>query len=626
MGFRVPVLETFAWQPPVKSIITALPANPVKNDRYLVSDVTASLDAALTGKENNFAWFDGTDWQYDVPQRGWMVVNLDTDTQFQFLYDSGTSTHKWQATGGATGLTISGDIDTTSSDINWNLKDNAPHALDFKVPGPADETTGDPTTLTLLNIDTTDDAEKININADMNVNGNLQVNGQLTYVNTTTLQVNDALVELNQGGNETTAKTDGAGFVVTKRVAATEAVGTEGQEGYVPAVAEHDEVIGYLKTTITTVDTEPTLHVKPVDATNEFNFRLDSSVTQDVNIILKQNNQNQKDPNNQILNNLIFDQSLSTLDEVKFAGLEVTGESDLLGKTKIGTFTGSGTAADPFAPVVGSEADLLISGGLKVWDDAQFLNDVMVNGDLVANQNAVVNFDLTVGQNALVQGDAQVYGKLKDASGTKEVTVSELKTAYDSRAQYDEDLGCLVFDIDKVDHIPSEAKPHVVKSSSNNAPAMNAINVAVSSPIVLQLNTNAPINIADATKIHLAKADGTAVAIGTPTIDNTETSTGSGVYVNQIIITPSANLDYVTTYTVSIDADALAYSSDSTNTNTEDTNAVTFTTAKELGTLTILRSTPANGATNFDPAGTIVIEYNYPIQAGTGSIEFREVQ
>lgn len=617
MGFRVPVLEKFSWQEPIQSIITVLPDSPVKGDRYLVSFETAELDAALTGKENNFVWYDGVEWKFDVPQRGWMVVDLSTDQQLQFLWSAANSANMWKVTGGGASndLILKGDVDSAESAITWTLKDNDPHALDFVTAGEEGE---DP--ITLLNISTVDDNEAINVNSNVNINGDLHVQGELTYVNTTTLQVNDALVELNQGGDEVTATTDGAGFVVTKLVQATEAVGEPGDPDYVAAVAEHTDVIGYVKTTVTSTDAEPTLHVKPVGSDYEFNIRMGNTIDHNVNIFLKQNEQNQKDPLGNSLNNLILDQSLSTIDEVKFAQLEITGESDLFGRVKVGAFTGSGTAADPYAPVVGSESDVLISGGLKTFDDAEFKNDVKVDGTFVASQDAVVGFNLTVGQNALVQGDAQIYGQLKDASGTKAITVPEIKTAYDSRALYDEDLGCIVFDVDKLDHIKSEKHPRVVST----APGKNATNVANTDPITLQLDTAQSIDLADATKVHLATVDGTPVT-ATVVIDNDETSAGSGVYTNTVTITPSADLDYNATYIVSIEEGAFAYTEDIENVNTEDDNVVTFTTAQELGPLTILRSVPANGSTNFDPAGTITIEYNYPIQAGTGNIEFREI-
>lgn len=59
------------WQDSVKSkVLTAPPALPVKNDRYLIP---ASATDAWSGKTNQIAHFNGSIWEYYTPQAGWSV-------------------------------------------------------------------------------------------------------------------------------------------------------------------------------------------------------------------------------------------------------------------------------------------------------------------------------------------------------------------------------------------------------------------------------------------------------------------------------------------------------------------------------------------------------------------------
>lgn len=72
---RIPALEYFSWQPPVISSSTLTPPGaPTKGDRYLINGVGAG---GWVGKDNNIAWYDGTEWQYDIPADGWITYVLD---------------------------------------------------------------------------------------------------------------------------------------------------------------------------------------------------------------------------------------------------------------------------------------------------------------------------------------------------------------------------------------------------------------------------------------------------------------------------------------------------------------------------------------------------------------------
>lgn len=81
---RIPVLESFPWQEPVKSRnVFSPPGNSSKGDRYLIpADVDPS--SSWNGKENNITWFDGFKWQYDVPFPGWVVYISDEDNHYRF--------------------------------------------------------------------------------------------------------------------------------------------------------------------------------------------------------------------------------------------------------------------------------------------------------------------------------------------------------------------------------------------------------------------------------------------------------------------------------------------------------------------------------------------------------------
>ena len=75
-NYRIPVLETFSWQPPVKGIQNPPPGSPVKGDRYIVGD-TPTL--AWVGHAWSVATYDGAAWLFDVPAEGWIAYSEATD-------------------------------------------------------------------------------------------------------------------------------------------------------------------------------------------------------------------------------------------------------------------------------------------------------------------------------------------------------------------------------------------------------------------------------------------------------------------------------------------------------------------------------------------------------------------
>jgi hypothetical protein len=73
--FRIAVEETFGWQRPVTSITSTPPASPSKGNRYIVGVAATGVWA---GRDGNIAWYDGLQWQFDIPGPGWGVFNIAT--------------------------------------------------------------------------------------------------------------------------------------------------------------------------------------------------------------------------------------------------------------------------------------------------------------------------------------------------------------------------------------------------------------------------------------------------------------------------------------------------------------------------------------------------------------------
>lgn len=90
-NWRVPVLEQFAWQPPVKDRLATPPGSPAKGDRYLV---IATASGAWEGKEGQIAYCSnatGPVWSFDVPVNGWQIF-VEDEARYMF-YTSGTWTY-----------------------------------------------------------------------------------------------------------------------------------------------------------------------------------------------------------------------------------------------------------------------------------------------------------------------------------------------------------------------------------------------------------------------------------------------------------------------------------------------------------------------------------------------------
>ena len=89
--YRVPVLEAFPWQEPVKSKSLSSPPPVVeKGDRYLIPP-TVSQNSVWNGHANQIAWYDGFNWHFDTPYPGWVAYISDIDSTFRFNGDAWVS-------------------------------------------------------------------------------------------------------------------------------------------------------------------------------------------------------------------------------------------------------------------------------------------------------------------------------------------------------------------------------------------------------------------------------------------------------------------------------------------------------------------------------------------------------
>ena len=97
-----------------------------------------------------------------------------------------------------------GGVDTQSAAVDWDLIDDNPSAISF-----------DSTAATgILEIVTSDGAEKVKMSKDLEVTGDLIVQGDSTTLNTATLSVEDKVVVVANTGSPTTTTGDNAGLQV----------------------------------------------------------------------------------------------------------------------------------------------------------------------------------------------------------------------------------------------------------------------------------------------------------------------------------------------------------------------------------------------------------------------------
>jgi len=113
MKYRVPVLETFGWQEPVKSTtINAAPGSPTKGDRYIIPLAVVPLDE-WDGHANDIVWYNGVEWKYDTPEAGWSTF---VEAQLLAFTYNGT---EW-------GVAEAGAVVTTELFVDKNRVDTYP--------------------------------------------------------------------------------------------------------------------------------------------------------------------------------------------------------------------------------------------------------------------------------------------------------------------------------------------------------------------------------------------------------------------------------------------------------------------------------------------------------------------
>lgn len=121
-------------------------------------------------------------------------------------------------------------------------------------------TTGVDIEATAINVDDSNNVTGIN---DLEISGNLTVNGNTTTVNTSTLDVEDANITLNKGGNQSSADLQGAGLTVDMSDA------TNAQIAYDSSLESKFKVgeVGSESEIVTVNDTQ-VLESKTIDATS----------------------------------------------------------------------------------------------------------------------------------------------------------------------------------------------------------------------------------------------------------------------------------------------------------------------------------------------------------------------
>jgi len=127
-NYRLTVDEYFSWQQPIISILNTPPDLPTVGDRYIVG--TAPTDI-WTGHEKAIAWFDGLNWNYDVPSTGWVAFNLATLSLYYYTGTWGAldTTVKADKVAGAVAGNFAG------LDVTGNLTDSGFDSASFDLSG-----------------------------------------------------------------------------------------------------------------------------------------------------------------------------------------------------------------------------------------------------------------------------------------------------------------------------------------------------------------------------------------------------------------------------------------------------------------------------------------------------------
>jgi len=78
--FVIPVAKD-GFQQPVIDIVVSDPASPSKGDRYIVASGSSGLFA---GHDNHIAWYDGNQWLFAIPSKGWLAYVISSSEYHVF--------------------------------------------------------------------------------------------------------------------------------------------------------------------------------------------------------------------------------------------------------------------------------------------------------------------------------------------------------------------------------------------------------------------------------------------------------------------------------------------------------------------------------------------------------------
>ena len=106
--------EKMSWQRPILSISNEGAAT--KGNRYIVGETPTGIFSGLT--TDNIAWYDGIQWQEDIPEEGWVLY--DANQTELLIYMNGPSGDYWYyfkdifGTGTGAGLVGTKEVDETN--------------------------------------------------------------------------------------------------------------------------------------------------------------------------------------------------------------------------------------------------------------------------------------------------------------------------------------------------------------------------------------------------------------------------------------------------------------------------------------------------------------------------------
>lgn len=101
---RIPVMESFSYQLPVKNRITAPPASPAAGDRYVIDGAGTG---AWVGHNHKVTYWTGSVWAFDTPAAGWQTYDEQAGL---FIYFDGAHWTEMDITGAYINQLMSGAV------------------------------------------------------------------------------------------------------------------------------------------------------------------------------------------------------------------------------------------------------------------------------------------------------------------------------------------------------------------------------------------------------------------------------------------------------------------------------------------------------------------------------------